>query len=389
MTGAGPSAEHAVTFGAAWVDVPTTELGYVLAKLRAAAPAFVPTWLSACAVGRALPTALLAELDLVAARTERLRRLESSVREAVPSVLATKGFRLAGWYPSGLLRKSVDLDLVAPSPDQLWDVVAHLRGRHGMEIRSLTTVPGGPAAAEVAILVNLAQVRTDPFEELLEVDVSTHAVLGRPPRTGPAGTPADWVTGGAATDLAVVAAERWERRFSAKDVFDAAVLADRIAAEGGDALRVAGRWGLTAAVVELFDTVTRFGLPLPVQVRTAAGAVRRAKTADLRRQVVRFSRQPAAWTLQALQSAESYPGPGRRLRRRLWRSADRRVAPAAPVRTRLPGYGVPAMVSGPVDRPVLRSPAGDFLLVNGAELDERWLCAGLVVTGWPDPDPSG
>jgi hypothetical protein len=62
----------------------------------------------------------------------------------------------------------------------------------------------------------------------------------------------------------------------------------------------------------------------------------------------------------------------------------------SPARDGLLRFGLPVTVQGDTDRPLLRTPFGDYLLVTGAQVTEDWLDDGLVPAGAGEPgEPTG
>lgn len=382
------TAEHALALARAWFDEPDN-LACLLRVMRRRSSGFVPTFLSAYArcVGP-LPPELAAEVDEVRDRSRRLRQVHDAIVATVPGTVALKGIAVADLYPTGLVRRSGDLDLLAPDRASAWRVAQVAVGEHGLRVRSVTTFPArrGAITGE-GLMVNMAGVPASAFEDPLSVDVCTHAVVGNgstvPAWHGPAARPP-----GPAEHLVAVAAEALEQPFNVKDVFDATVLSWRLTAGDGSlsaAWRLAADAGLEPELAALLDVAARHGMPVPAG-RRRTGPARARRGLGL---AAATAAHPLQVPLHALQSAEVLPKRLRRPRRALWSVADRRLPVTAAVRSALFRYGIPVEVDGTTDRPVLRSPLGTYLLVNGSTVDERWFDDGLTPRAAEDPDLFG
>jgi len=383
--------DHALLLVRSWFPEPDN-LFWLLSVLRREEPAFVPTFLSAHATRSSLPIGLAAEVDLARTRLARLRRIQGVIQAQVPDVIAVKGLAVADAYPPGLTRRTGDLDLVAPDEPAVWQIAHVASVEFGLTVRSVLAFPartGGVPGR--GVMVNLVARPTPTFDEPISLDVSTHALIGNgttvPAWRGPAPRPP-----GPAEHLLMITAERLEQSFGLKDIFDASVLAGELARDGDGALMRAreliGHAHLLPELAELFDLATRHCLPLPAAARPLAGQVRRARAKRGLHLVATAAAHPVQAPLHSLQRAEVLPSRAARLRRRLWHAVDRRLPVGAPVRSELFRFGMLVQVSGETDRPLLRSPLGDYLLVNGAEISEAWLDHAVVPTAGPEEGPS-
>ena len=379
-------ADDAVALARSWFPEPD-DLSWLLAVLRQRARGFTATFLSAYGVGAPLPADLAAEVAVATARTALLRKVQQTLQAAVPDVVAVKGLAVADAYPEGVARRLGDLDLVTGDEAALWQVVEVGAREFGLTVRAVLTFPvPSTSMATRGLMVTLKAVPRTPFEEPVALDVSTHALVGDgtgvPAWPGPRGR-----RPGPADHLVMIAAERLEQPFTPKDVFDAAVLAGEVADGGGAALAAARALAreirLEPEFAELLELAAFHELPVPDQLRFTRSEVRAARARRGRELAAVLVRHPLEASLHAVQRAEVLPSRGAGPRRQLWRAADRWLSPQAPVRRALFGFGLPVVVDGHSDRPLLRSPAGDYLLVNGREVTDAWLDAALA----PAPDP--
>jgi hypothetical protein len=373
-------AADVLALAAAWYPDATTPVAR-LASLRRGAPNFVATWLSALALGTELPARLAAELAAVRHRVGRLRSLDALLRAALPTMTGLKGLAVADAYPAGLCRRLGDLDLVVPDRAAAYRLAEVITANVDASVRGVSTFPAPPAGG---LMIAFSIPSDDPFDLPLGIDLCTHSLLGNG-HTVPAcreigGTGGDAPAG----HLVMIAAERLERAFGPRDVFDAAVLCRAVHARHGPAglqrcHRLAARARILPELGELITAVARSGLPLPAGAVVPPAEVRRARRARLAAFARTAGRHPAAAVLRPLQAAEVMPGRASGPRRRLWQAVDRRLTPTAAVRAQLLGFGLPVAVSGETDLPVLHSPVGDFLMVNSGEVGSAWLDPAITV----------
>jgi len=368
MSGVTP--ERVVELAAGWYPDCADNWHTMLARLRAQAASFVPTWLSALAAsGVELPPHLAAEVADSRRRTAALGELTRAVCDRFPEVSAVKGIAVADRYPAELVRHMNDVDLVVSDERSLWPVVEFLRDERGLTVvKSLTRVPlpDGPA-----LLVSVEAMPDDPLQQRINAEVGCFgwtgdgaAVPGRrrllADRYGPA------------EHFAMIVGERLEGGFSPKDVVDAAVLGaalDRAAAHR--LLGLVTELRALPEYQELCELVSAAGFPVELVEPPAAAvrAQRRQRDQDALRRAVRH---PVAESLRLLQRAEIYPCRARGARRAAWRVVERRLPVQSPVRNRLWGFAVPARRIPADLRAGLRTPVGNFVLVNGSVIGAHW-----------------
>lgn len=187
------------------------------------------TWLSSL-VARGLPISPPAGQYLA-----RMRRRVSVLHEvgelmsSAHGVRVIKGARIAGRMPAGLLRLSGDADLVAPDEPSLWACVLDLRDRYGAEPQGVNVLE---TASAMDVVVAMKWPAEEPhLDKPMGADISTCTFSG-----DMAGVPVR-VTGPADDDLCslfAVAEERFQRRFTVKDLIDLVVLADALHHRLGD-----------------------------------------------------------------------------------------------------------------------------------------------------------
>lgn len=197
-------------------DYPTWRIADMASRAR-----ILPTWLSSV-VARGRPISPLAadHLARVERRVAALHKVGDELA-AAHGVRVVKGARIAARMPAGLLRNSGDTDVVARDEVALWRCVLDLRERFG-------AVPQGVNVLRTAESLHLVVAMKWPADEPeldkpMGADISTCAFAGNmvtvPVRPEP---PED-------TDICslfAVAEERFQRRFSRKDMLDLVVLAD-------------------------------------------------------------------------------------------------------------------------------------------------------------------
>jgi len=355
----------------------------LLAVLRAEQERFVPTWLSAWATREELPAPLAAELAAARERTERIRRLGEQVLAAVPQARAIKGLAVSDLYPAGLARLMSDLDLVVPDAAAVWRVAEAAATGTGAVVRAVSTFPV-PEPGRRGLMVGMRLPRRSSLEHALLLDISTHVLVGNG-TTVPART---WIGRPGELELAahllLIAAKPLERPYGLKQLLDGAVLAGALGPAGtARARELAARLRVLPELRALFELAARHGLPVPVPP-VGAGAARLARIRRAARFAAASRRRPLRASLQLLQHTELNDPELTRGLRRAWRAADRRLPVLSPAREEMYRFGLPVTVRGATDRPVLRTPFGDYLLVTSAEVTEDWLDDGLVPAGVED-----
>jgi hypothetical protein len=184
----------------------------------------LPTWLSSVAA-RGMPlTSTAAEyLDRVRVRVGTLHEVGRELR-AAHGVRVIKGERIAARFPDGLLRNSGDADIVAPDQSTLWQCVVDLRDGRGAVPQSICILRTDETTH---VVVAMKWPAPEPFlDKPLGADIATCAFCGDLRGTVPirAIPPDD----DDLCSLFAVAEERFQRRFSRKDMLDLVVLAEAL-----------------------------------------------------------------------------------------------------------------------------------------------------------------
>ncbi len=375
------TAEDVLALARSWYpEVPPVEL---VGVLRTEQKRYLPTWLSAWATREELPAPLAAELADARERVEGIRRLQKRLLAAVPAARTAKGFAITDRYPAGLARLMADLDVVAPDTATLWRVAEIAAAEVGAEVRGVSTFPAEPG--QRGVLVGMSLPSTSALEHPIFLDVCTHVLVGNG-GTVPArrwiGRPGELEP---AAQLLLIAAKPLERPYGLKQLMDAAVLADHLGPAGlARARELARPLGLLPELRAVFELAARHGLPVPVPVgpRTA----RLARLGRTARFAAAGRRHPLRAALGVLQHSEVNDPDLLQGRRRAWRALDRRLPVLSPARDRLFRFGLPVTVRGATDRPLLRTPFGDYLLVTGPEVTEDWLDDALLPVGAGEED---
>ncbi len=358
----------------------------LLAAARSAKHKLHVTVLSAReSAGQSLAPEQKAELAAYRHRLEQYRAAWSIVSDAAPRSYVVKGWTIGDHYPPGMLRASGDLDVVC-RPDELWPAAQALIDR-GFELEALTIFPAGARPSPVAsdwCHVLLAVTRpgdTDLIEDPYDVELRTADVATK------LGVPAKRLTPlpPAAANVVAIAAERWERPFRTRDVYDLAILADQLDPAGLEALGAA----LTATMLwpqlrELSWLLRRSGLAEPPNLPGSRSAAWRSRAARWRRSAALWAHPLRVAGLAAISTVDADRG---RLADRLAHAVQLRVGSWRLLRLGLPLFAVPlpseagsgsdADVDGlELERRgphlVARTPIGSFLLVAGS-CPQAWL----------------
>jgi hypothetical protein len=201
---------------------------------RASRQRLLPTWLSAIrARGEHLTPEANAFLSRVERRLDGLRRAgDLAVQHG--EVTMIKGPRIAQHFPAGVLRNSGDADLVASDEAALWRAARLVRDAYGAVAQSLAflRVRGEGVDASPHIVLALKWAAEEPYlDKPMGVDIATCAFSGDfkrvPVRTR---LPDDALV----RELFTIAEERFQRRFTAKDMFDALVLCEALSRRDSD-----------------------------------------------------------------------------------------------------------------------------------------------------------
>ncbi len=340
------------------------------------------------AAGMRLRDAQRAELADNRTRIERYRSTWAVISAIAPGAMLVKGSMIAAHYPAGLLRAAGDLDVICPA-EQLWSAALVLI-EQGWELGAFTILnartpravrrAAGRAGWEPQISIALYQPSDtsieDPYEvELRTVDVATSMRL---PSWRLAGMPMSPVT---ASVLALVA-ERWERPFRSRDVFDLAVLSDHLddadLASLRSALTVTGLWPEQR---ELSALLNRSGLRPAPRLAGERRSALAARSVRLLAAVRRWANPVRVLGYLSVTTVDKDRG---KLADRLAQFVHERIGAWRLFRLRLPLFTVPLPAGHPGGGPdamrlvrrgphlVAVSPVGSFLLVAGS-CQEIWL----------------
>lgn len=306
--------------------------------------------------GHRLGSGAADEVRRARSRADEYRRLAAEFDE--PGVRTVKGPGIAGLYPAGLVRPSVDLDVIVPDEGQLWRLAARVRAGRDVQEITVTVLLHGVARH---LAVGLKWPSEDPLLDPDHcVELGTLAYEGDldtvPPRPG---LPEEQVL----TDLLALAEERFQRPFDVKDLLDLAVLV------GG------GNVELTAAV----RTAAEFRLAPELREACLLAAVRLGDPT--------FDRLAEMLAAPAAQERERRrPGVvGQTLRRQARELLGAGSAPGAPM---LGGVPLPPTTADPPATAtyrginggvVLSCPLGDFLLTNQELVSEELYDSAVAV----------
>jgi hypothetical protein len=335
------------------------------------------------AAGQPLTTAQRAELAAYRDRQQVYRAAWSIVSAAAPHAQVVKGWTIGDHYPPGTHRSAGDLDVVCPL-DELWRAAAALRA-DGWEVEAFTLFPAGPGSElDVSgwchVLMELMRpADCDQIDEPYGVELRTADVATsiRVPAWRPDGDPLPITT----ANVLALAAERWERPFRTRDIYDLAILTDLMDQAAMEALSTAlTQTMLWPAYRELSRLLLRSGLGQPPAQPGGSQAAWRARIARLRQSAVLWAHPLRAIGLLATSTVDADRGA---LPDRLARGAQRRIGSWRLLRLGLPLFAVP--LAEPAAEPadglaldhreghlVARTPVGSFLLVAGS-CPEEWL----------------
>lgn len=352
------------------------------------------------ASGRPLSDGQRAELAEHRHRIGRYLDVWPVIAAAAPDAYLVKGSAIAAHYPAGLLRAAGDLDVVCPAA-QLWPAARRLI-EAGWEFGAFTIVPGRTAPPAVRdgtddaigghILIELSRPSDTGIDEPYAVELRTADVATSIAR--PAWRLAAGASFPVAANILALAAERWERPFRTRDIYDLAVLSDRLdAAEAAslrDGLTATGLW---PELRELAGLLRRSGLRPAPRLPDDRAAVWRARAARALRSAVRWSHPVRALGYLSLATVDRDRGA---LADRLARLVGERIGTRRLLRLGLPLFAVPlppgpAPAGSPRAAPdelrlvqrgrhlVAVTPVGRFLMTAGA-CQEEWLAQAC--DGW-------
>lgn len=322
--------------------------------------------------GHPLDAGQRAVLDAYRDRADRYARIWARLREVAPTAHLVKGPLIAAHYPAGVVRAAGDLDVVDPNVSELWQAAAVLVG-DGWRVYAFTVLPY-PGGHDVLLSIQQAPdgAIADPYEvELRTPDVAT-SLTRTPVRFDP--TEAEPV----ASSIIGLAAERFERRFTSRDILDlgvlSAVLTDSGRAALAEALTTARLWPAYRQLCRLLD---RADLPGRAPLPQNRPRTRRQRVTDPLHQARVWSHPLRAAGLLAINTADADRG---RAADRFARVLHERFGARRLLRAGVPLFGVPVDDERAdrlrlVDRGhrlIARTPVGTFLLTAGA-CPQEWL----------------
>jgi hypothetical protein len=211
----------------------------------------------------------------------------TEIERAGASCRIMKGFDIAGLYPGGWVRTSGDLDLFAPTDDDLW------RAGEVLVAGGWHVMCGALVAAEDGPGVIVPFERSCPAcDGLLEIELRGLACFGDPLRMRarrhfPAGS-AD----GGSVQIVPLLEEAFQRAHTTRDVFDA-WLVTRHWPDG--TMAVVDDLDLWPEYAGLVEAATRIGAP-PLPAPPDLAARRRAVTRDRRRHRAAHHRRRSGWS---------------------------------------------------------------------------------------------
>ncbi len=339
------------------------------------------TLLSArAAAGRSLRPHEQAELAANQHRIGRYREAWSVVSRAAPDACVVKGSSIAQHYPPGLLRAAGDMDVVCPAA-QLWAAARELVNA-GWQVSAFSIFParasGGEAASGGEVIIELSQPSDTEIEEPYGVELRTVEVATSILR--PVTRLAEPLPPVAGSVLALVA-ERWERPFRTRDVYDLAVLCDHL--DPAERVRLAAALtttGLWPEMRELSSLLRRSGLRTPPDLPDSRKSAWRARAARLAASAVRWSHPVRVLGYLSITTTDTDRGA---LADRLSRVVHERIGAWSLLRLGLPLFAVPlpaAAASTPDAVRLVRlgthlvalTPVGQFLMTAGS-CQQTWL----------------
>jgi hypothetical protein len=337
------------------------------------------------AAGRQLLPEHQSELADNRRRIDRYSKAWSLVSSLAPDARIVKGPVIGAHYPAGLLRAAGDLDVICPE-EQLWPAVKALVAE-GWQVGALTILnprtvsldPGQRAQAGPVASIELNQpTDSDAIDEaygveLRSVDVATSLRLPAWRLTGP---PMPQV---AASVLALVA-ERWERPFRSRDIYDLAMLAGQLGEEDRASLLAAmNATGLWPELRELTGLLRRWR---PQQAPDLPGSrivAARARGVRLARSAVQWLHPLRVIGYLSMMTVDKDRGP---IADKMATAVHQRIGTARLLKLGQPLFAVPlsSTVASKGGMLLVRcgahlvavTPIGSFLLVSGA-CQEIWL----------------
>jgi hypothetical protein len=352
------------------------DIAEIVELVRKAEPNFAATLFSAWqAEGIELSPTLREEVDEISGRIEFYRSVAARLLAEVGSLTTIKGLEVGALYPPGLVRYQSDLDFITFSEPDLWRAVSLLTGDGWTADTATFSYLGG----RLRMVISVRKPSENPFRSAYQVELATYYTLGNQGGIPPIiEMPDRWLRPPVKNTIMLLH-ERYEQKYRARDVVDAALLHRSMSEADRRALQDAiVSLNLVLAYSELIKLINAAGLgplaPLPGGLLTTAKAA-----------VTRAARGTSFFT-------RPVSGAGRHLQRRLmmakpsraegvlWDLVQRRLHPASAIRAGLLGFGL--RVTGPRSDEtvaVLRergehgwvdTPAGRFLLTIGDYVSE-------------------
>jgi hypothetical protein len=333
---------------------------------------FGATLLSAeAADGRTLDVREQAELAANRHRIDYYRQVWSIIHDAAPAAYVVKGSSIGAYYPAGLLRAAGDMDVICPA-EQIWSAARELL-ELGWQVSSFTVFPARASAfrAHVAsgagggveILIELSQPSDTEIEEPYAVELRTVEVATSILK--PARRLAEPLLSAAGNVLALVA-ERWERPFRTRDVYDLAVLCDQLDPPERARLRTAlTATGLWPEMRELSSLLRRSGLRPEPDLPGSRGSAWRARAARLAGSAARWSHPVRVLGYLSLTTTDTDRGA---LADRLAAMVHERFGAWRLLRLGLPLFAVPLPDARANGSPAASTPDGFHLVQLGTHV---------------------
>lgn len=182
------------------------------------------SWLSTV-VARGIPLSAGAQeyLERVRRRVATLHDVGAQVRDRT-GVTVIKGEQIARHMPPWLFRNSGDADLIAEDEQMLWRAVTDIRDSYGAIAQSVSVLR---TTTEQHFVIAMKWPAEEPLlDKPLGADIATCAFCGDVPAGAPTRTTMSQDDDIRA--LHTVAEERFQRKFSVKDLLDFLVLSRRL-----------------------------------------------------------------------------------------------------------------------------------------------------------------
>lgn len=327
--------------------------------------------------GHQLPDGLLDEVANHRRRIQRYADLWSRIHALAPTAHVVKGSEIAQSYPDGVLRSAGDLDVVCPDQRMLW-VAARWLIAQGWELHALTVVADHAGGAHHVLMDVRSDADSEIFGvpyvvELRTVDIATSLRHRARRLSGSAAEPLP-------RNIASLLAERWERRFTSRDLLDLALLTQRLTSPARQSLTESleqsslwPEWREAARALDALGWLPRMEL---MDTTSAPG---RDAVARLRRALAGWGHPLRAASYLAQSTVDADRG---KLADWLAAQLHRRIGCERLLHAGVPLFGVPLddgghdiaemALTSRGGHIVAQTPVGDFLLVTGA-CRQEWL----------------